>query len=217
LKPESIVKRAILLAILAVLAALFSTGVALNTYAGFNLQFSRLVQLFTGNDVLRTVLYWLSFANGDWRAAILVVLAGLLVWRQWGWFDAAFLAGAGIVSEINEGLKVAFGTPRPTPDLVQILAIEHSGAYPSGHSFFSVMFYGFIAYLALRHLKGWGRWAVLAACTLIILAVGISRIYLGVHWISDVIGGYLFGGFFLAAWIWFHDAMANKHKKAAGR
>ncbi len=65
------------------------------------------------NGPLSAILYWLAFVNGDWRAAILVVASALIIqWRR-GRFNAVFLAGAGLISEINEVLKVAFNTPAP--------------------------------------------------------------------------------------------------------
>ncbi len=214
MRPISIRNRILLLAGLAIVAALWSTGAALRTYSDFNLQVSLLFQS-ANNDILRTVLYWLAYINGDWRAAIVVIIICLLIWWRRGWYDAAFTSAAGILSELNEGLKAAFQLPRPSPELVQVMAVETGFAYPSGHSFFSIIFYGFLAYLALRNMKGAEKWALFTACIAMILAVGISRIFLGVHWFSDVIGGYLFGGFFLSALILVYEVLESKYKEAA--
>jgi undecaprenyl-diphosphatase len=214
LLPVFIRKRVLLLAGLAVFAALWSAGAVLGVFSNFNLQISQLLQS-ANNDVLRTMLYWLAYVNGDWRAAIVVIVVCQPVWGRWGWYDAAFTAAAGLLSELNEGLKAAFHIARPSPELIQVMAAEVGFAYPSGHSCFSMLFYGFLAYLALRNMRSCSKWLVLGACIAMILAIGISRIFLGVHWFSDVIGGYLFGGLLLASLIWVYDTLESKYGKAA--
>ncbi|WP_273845883.1 phosphatase PAP2 family protein [Rubrobacter calidifluminis] len=73
--------------------------------------------------------------------------------------------------------------------------IPHSFSFPSGHADMAVAFYGVLALLLARLLSGGWRWLVLAAGLLLVLIIGFSRIYLGVHYPSDVLGGYLLAGF----------------------
>jgi undecaprenyl-diphosphatase len=211
----SFLKHIALLICLAAAAAFFSADMALNIFAGLNLRVSELVQ-DTINAALTPVLFLISATAGDWPMVIMVTVICILVWWRWGSFDAIFLVAAAYISRLNEWLKLIFNTTRPSADQVHVMVIATSPGFPSGHSFFSVIFYGFIAYLALKNMrKPWSGLAC-AVCAFIILAVGYSRIYLGVHWFSDVIGGYLFGGFCLAALIWLYDYLKNKYKKAAG-
>jgi undecaprenyl-diphosphatase len=125
-----------------------------------------------------------------------VVVAGALllvvfVWqRRWG---AAFLlvvvvAGAQM---LNNLLKDVFHRTRPEPVANFLSAQQWS--FPSGHAMVSAAFYFFLAYLAWRLTAGFGRWLVVIGLLMLVLLVGISRIYLQAHYLSDVIAGYAAG------------------------
>jgi len=86
-------------------------------------------------------------------------------------------------------LKYAFHRHRPTPFFV---SVPHTYSFPSGHSLFSFCFYGVLAGLLTRRLKSTVARVLIWICAaLLISAIGLSRIYLGVHYPSDVIAGYL--------------------------
>lgn len=95
----------------------------------------------------------------------------------------------------NRVLKDAFGRPRPELFLLETpFARPLSASFPSGHASASMVLYLVLAYLLAR-LGGRGafRWIVIAAAGVLIVLIGLSRIYLGVHYPSDVLAGYLFG------------------------
>lgn len=98
---------------------------------------------------------------------------------------------------LNESLKLIFQRARPTLHRI----IDANGySFPSGHSMAAFSLYGIVAYLLWKHLGNTaGRVALLLASALVIAAIGISRIYVGVHYPSDVLGGYLASGCWLAA------------------
>jgi membrane-associated phospholipid phosphatase len=93
-------------------------------------------------------------------------------------------------------LKVLVGRPRPpeySPSPADLfLAVDRYG-FPSGHVLFFVVFFGFVGYLAWLHLSGWLRSCVVGICGVLIVLIAPSRIYLGAHWASDVIGSYIIG------------------------
>jgi undecaprenyl-diphosphatase len=154
---------------------------------------------------------WVSYLFGSWRAALLVALGGLLVWWRAGLLESLLVWAAGLITPINYLFKYIVNRSRPSPDLVNILVDESDLGFPSGHAFFSLIFLGILAYIISCHLRNpWHRILSLAALSLLILLVGVSRIYLGVHWPSDVLGGYLFGGFFLILLVLFYRSFKKE-------
>lgn len=110
-----------------------------------------------------------------------------------GWLGAAGALTIGATAAVNSGLKVVIDRARP--DLLPPIVIETGYSYPSGHSASSMVTYGIIALLLVRHrgLPHWVRFFGALGCGVIVGLVGLSRIYLGVHFPSDVLGGWLLG------------------------
>jgi undecaprenyl-diphosphatase len=118
---------------------------------------------------------------------VVIVTILLVVKKHWRW--AVFLAfTTGVGSLLNVELKRFFARARP--DLAEALRRASGYSFPSGHAMGSTIVLTALAYLALRAIPRW-RWraAVLALALTLILAIASSRIYLGVHWISDVGAG----------------------------
>jgi undecaprenyl-diphosphatase len=154
---------------------------------------------------LTKVMTWISWPFGDWRAVIVTAIIALAVWRLIGRFEAILISLAGIITLLNYAFKAIIGRQRPSAQIVQVLAQETNNGFPSSHAFFSSICIGMLAYLLYNRLsKKYQRVLMIMIPTLLILSVGFSRIYLGVHWTSDVIGGYLFGCFFLVILIYFY-------------
>jgi membrane-associated phospholipid phosphatase len=204
--PENMRRRFIIItAILAVLSLALSIYAWRNTRFPGDLYLTLQLQSFH-NETFRSVMEWLSYSFANWRAALIVIAAGLLFWWQIGRLEGILFPVAGILSFIADALKLAINQPRPSVDLVKVLTIETSRGFPSSHAFFSVLVLGLTAYLLFIHLRA-KRLKVfsLAALILLGLLVGTSRIYLGVHWTSEVIGGYVIGGVFLMILLWFYQ------------
>ena len=102
-------------------------------------------------------------------------------------------------------VKLVVYRPRPSADLVHVFSQLPSSGFPSGHVLAFTAFGGFLAFLVYTLLKpSWGRTALLAASAMLVLLMGLSRIYQGQHWFSDVMGAYLLGSMWLALSIWLY-------------
>ena len=138
-----------------------------------------------------TRLGWLPAAVA--LVALTAVL--LLLWRQGA--EAALLLLAALPMALAPLLKLPVGRPRP--DYGEIESLTLSLSFPSGHASFAALFGGFLIYLVWQHCRNAGlRYGLTGGLLLLIGLVGFSRLYLGVHWPSDVVGGYLYGGVALA-------------------
>ena len=128
-------------------------------------------------------------------AAVTLIVLLWLMWKR-SWRTAAYwliaIAGA---SALNSVIKVALHRARPG----ELLYSGWSAfSFPSGHSTVNVVLYGFLAFLIAREIRpAWRLVVVLGAATLIFL-IAFSRLYLGAHWFSDVLGGLAFGSAWLA-------------------
>jgi undecaprenyl-diphosphatase len=86
-------------------------------------------------------------------------------------------------------------------------------AYPSGHVLFYIVFFGLLVYLSWKHLTGWLRRISISACTALIVLIGPSRIFLGKHWVSDVIGSYIIGTFWLINLILLYQMVLHRRSR----
>ncbi len=108
-----------------------------------------------------------------------------------------------IITLLNQVLKFILERPRPT----EYRIINETGySFPSGHSMVSMAFYGFLIYLIYKYVKNkYLKIFSICGMSLLIVMIGISRIYLGVHYTSDVIGGFLISISYLIAFIKFSN------------
>jgi undecaprenyl-diphosphatase len=118
---------------------------------------------------------------------VAIVSALLALKRRWRW-AAYLIVTTSVGGLINLLLKSFF--ERARPELAEALRTAHGYSFPSGHAMGSTVCFGALAYLALRVLPRWRqRSAAIAFACSMILAISTSRIYLGVHWISDIGAG----------------------------
>lgn len=158
------------------------------------------------NHFLLSVMQWISFIFGGWCSVLVVVIIGILVWWRIGRLEAILIAVAGLFTLIDVPLKLVIDRPRPSINLVQVLIHMPDNGFPSGHAIFAMVILGLLAYFIFTNVKNYIlRTVVLTGLIVLILLVGSSRVYLGVHWPSDVIGGYLIGGTLLTVLIWFYQ------------
>jgi len=123
---------------------------------------------------------------------IVAVAALFLVLTQHKYSAILLLASTfgGLV--LNEVLKHGFNRPRPTIVVPAVHAV--SSSFPSGHAMSAAIVYTTVAYLAARlHKRKWARWLVMTAAFIVIAMISFSRLYLGVHYPSDVLAGLVIG------------------------
>ena len=147
-----------------------------------------------------------SFIFGGWFSVVVVVVIGILVWWRIGRLEAILIPIAGLLSLVNVVLKLIIARQRPSANLVQVLYQRQTNGFPSGHAVFAIMVLGLSAYFIFINMENHIlRTVVLVSLVALILLIGTSRVYLGVHWPSDIIGGYIIGGALLTALIWFYQ------------
>jgi len=152
---------------------------------------------------LMTFISWVGFSpQSSIVSAVIVVTLYVLGYR---WESVVAFVIAVIVPLLNLLIKTLVHRPRPGGDLIHVVNVLSSYSFPSGHVMFYTGFFGFVCFLTYTLLKPfWLRTLLFIIFGSHIVLVGISRIYLGQHWASDVLGAYLLGGVCLIAGIHFY-------------
>lgn len=195
---------AILILLLLLLGLVLAAVVAVEGVLSVDLSITQEVQEPRSIDTLLQPLmaFVSALGYGPWPYLLLAVAVGwLLLQRQW--VAAALVAATALADGLTALVKLVVARPRPTPDLVEVYRTVSGYSFPSGHVVHYVAFYGIIGYIVWRRLRtpppldalarGALRLLLVLCCGLVVL-VGGSRVFLGAHWPTDVLGGYLLGG-----------------------
>jgi membrane-associated phospholipid phosphatase len=154
-----------------------------------------------------------SFLGDGWMPVILVFAVAAVCAMKKKWVESLFVIATLSSGVLAGALKHVIGRPRPPGFILSpgdIFLTINQYAYPSGHVLFFVVFFGFVAYLGWKFLAGVTRWILVSACAVMIVLIGPSRIYLGEHWVSDVIGSYLIGTFWLVILILLYELVLHR-------
>src|SRR5215204_4117036 len=147
-----------------------------------------------------TTFFLVVTAFGSIETIVLlgVVVAAFFAWGRRWLFLGSWLAAVAGSAVLNHLLKGLFERPRPYFE--HPLLIETSYSFPSGHAMESFVVYGMLSYFAVLALRSWeARVGVVCGAGLLVVLIGLSRMYLGVHYFSDVLAGYAAGGVWLSA------------------
>ena len=135
-------------------------------------------------------------------AVVLGLAAYFAIRRLWGYLMMLALA-LGLGSALLYALKLIFNRARP---IAGTAYDAHGASFPSGHSFTALVLYGLLAYFVWQiTTNAWARTLAVVFAVATTLGVGFSRLYLGVHWMTDVLGGYAAG----VAWLVFSIAIVR--------
>ncbi|WHX51004.1 phosphatase PAP2 family protein [Paenibacillus woosongensis] len=177
--------------------AFFAVRQPLNS---FDLHVAAWVQSFESASLTRIMVFFSTL--GSTKFTILITLSAMLILffvlqhRMELLFLAAFLGGASL---LNKLLKIIFQRERP---FVHRLVEETGFSFPSGHAMAAFALYGALAFLLWRHIRPqWGRILLIVLSCFMVVMICISRIYLGVHYPSDIAGALLASGFWLSVMI----------------
>ena len=152
---------------------------------------------------LMDFISWPGFPPQSFIISLLIIVAIYALGFHWE-AVAALFAGF-FTALVNVIVKDYIRRPRPGIDLVHVFKVLNSYSFPSGHVMYYVGFFGFLWFLAYTLLKpSWIRTLLLILLGLLIALVGVSRVYLGQHWPSDVLGAYLLGSLCLVVSILFY-------------
>ena len=159
------------------------------------------------NDTLSSILKYVTHLGG----VAFIVLLGVLCFmfcKKNRWFITFDLVGCTV---INQTIKHIVKRSRPN---VLRLVSESGYSFPSGHSMISVAFYGLVIYFVYKNINNkYLKWALISLLSLLILTIGFSRIYVGVHYFTDVVGGFFLALAYLIVYIYIYNKKVIKNEK----
>jgi undecaprenyl-diphosphatase len=178
------------------LAALASTS----AYFPIDLTITKTLQ-YLNQPVIRELMIAVSFLGYTIQGIVIVmVVAAYLYISGLHWEAVMSLIIVVVEESLNLLIKTVVHRPRPAADLVTVFTNLGSFSFPSGHVMFYTAFFGFLFFLAFTLLKpSFRRTMMLVVTGALVALVGLSRMYLGEHWASDVLAAYLVGSLILIA------------------
>lgn len=157
----------------------------------------KLISTFLISDFVTPIAKFITNFGGAIFLSIATVMLFLLIKNKK--IVLSIISNIVIITVLNQLLKRILQRPRPT----EFRIVEEKGySFPSGHSMVSMAFYGYLIYLIYRYIKNkYVKWTLITILSILICLIGISRIYLGVHYTSDVLGGFLLSISYLVIYI----------------
>jgi membrane-associated phospholipid phosphatase len=165
-----------------------------------------------GFDALMYAVSWPGFAPQTWLMP--VVVAGVFAVRGLR-MEALWILGTHVSTLVTIVLKEVVHRPRPSPELVHVAAPLTDLSFPSGHVVQYATLFGFTVFLVYVLARpSLQRTILLVLLALPIVLVGPSRLYLGQHWLSDVVGGYAVSTLVLLPYCWAYIRWLRRHRQS---
>lgn len=169
------------------------------------------VYSFIASNIMNDGLTLILKAITELGGVAFTVLAGVLIFmfcKKNRWFITIDLVEVTLVNQVIKHI-----IRRPRPNVLRL--VEESGySFPSGHSMVSMAFYGIIIYLVYKNVSNkYLKWILIILLSLLILSIGFSRIYVGVHYFTDVAGGFLLGLAYLIIYINIYNKRIGKNEE----
>ena len=157
----------------------------------------KIVSTFLISDFTTSIAKFITHFGGAIFLIVLTITLILLIKNKKIGFS--IFLNLTFATILNQLLKRILQRPRPT----EFRIVEESGySFPSGHSMVSMAFYGYLIYLIYKYIENkYIKWISIIMLSILICSIGISRIYLGVHYTSDVLGGFLISISYLIIYI----------------
>lgn len=159
------------------------------------------------SPLLDAGMHFISWFGNGLAPGIIPGLAALTFLLLGAKREALFSSLTLLSGAVIYGIKLAINRPRPTADLIRVIEDAQFQSFPSGHVTFYVTFFGFMVFLMYRlsWVWPWLRWTVAVFCLVLIFGVPFSRMYLGAHWFTDVLGGFIIGLLCLIGLGWWYS------------
>jgi undecaprenyl-diphosphatase len=181
-----------------------------NIIVSADIRIANLLAIFR-NPQLTKFFFWITFL-GKWQVILIFTTAAILIlwlWKKTFYIVPLLLCITGSQIFTLTG-KFIFHRARPGAAIYP----ENSFSFPSGHASIAIAVYGFFTYLLIKNLHQWKRKIdVFFIGMILIMLIGFSRLYLGVHYVSDIWGGYLTGSIWLIIAIGFSEYLSSRNLK----
>jgi membrane-associated phospholipid phosphatase len=157
-------------------------------------QFSTRVQAWRNpllDAVMKAVSWFGYMPNTPVMITVTAIIFTLFQYKK----EAIFILLTSLSGAVSTIIKLLIDRPRPSEPLVTVMLKTQQQSFPSGHVLFYVVFFGFLTLLMfeIRSIPNYVKIPVIAICALLIFTVPYSRVYLGAHWFTDVIAGFMLG------------------------